>query len=32
MATMMIQRTALHYDRLGYWFDEPAGEKYLARI
>jgi sporulation protein YlmC with PRC-barrel domain len=22
----------LHYDRLGYWLDEPAGEKYLARI
>jgi len=21
----------LHYDRLGYWLDEPAGEKYLAR-
>ena len=22
----------VHYDRLGYWLDEPAGERYLARI
>ena len=22
----------LHYDRQGYWMDEPTGEKYLARI
>ena len=22
----------LHYDRLGYWIDEPAGEKHLERI
>ncbi len=22
----------LHYDRLGYWINEPTGEKYLARI
>ncbi|MGA2259349.1 MAG: hypothetical protein ABSG53_32140, partial [Thermoguttaceae bacterium] len=22
----------LHYDRLGYWLDEPAGEKHLERI
>jgi sporulation protein YlmC with PRC-barrel domain len=22
----------LHYDRLGYWLDEPTGEKYLERI
>ena len=22
----------LHYDRLGYWIDEPAGEKHMERI
>ena len=22
----------LHYDRLGYWIDEPSAEKHLERI